>query len=255
MSDNIRIEYSFISKGTEKKGSHGYMAVSELSSENMRFITPQDHGSRYSVFDNTCLACPDIDITNLIVMRFQLIAALAMQEIKFAKNTTACIVGSGPVGVACAIECERLGLDRVLISRRKSLDNEMRTLNFSEINMRDYELFIDCTGNSEVINYIISNCKVGCTLLLIGTPANDVLINALIIHKKNIQLIGGHEINGVTWQNRQDKFDELYLWHKNRIGLFHKYVQFHSYTPNALSSVLNNDTFKPFNILTYSKNS
>ena len=110
---------------------------------------------------------------------------------------------------------------------------------------------IDCTGSSNVIDYIISNCETGSTILLVGTPENDTFLNIYNIHKKNIHLIGGHEITGIDWATRQKEFRNLYDWHKSRVGEFREYIHFYCYSVNTLRQILVNNTDKPFCVFEY----
>ena len=227
------------------------MAVSKKTKDNKRLITPQTHGSEFIRFDNTCLSCPDIDITNLVIMRFQLISMIALKRINTNKYIVACIIGGGSVGVAAAIECSRLGIDYFLVSRNKYASNYIKSIKWEELEISKFDFIIDCTGNSGVLNYVISNCAIGTTVLLLGSPPNNTFLDIYSIHEKNIQLIGGHEINGIGWPTRQKEFENLYNWHKDRIGEFSKYVQFHSYSVDALNHILVNDSDIPFHVFKY----
>ena len=247
----MQMEYSIISRGTERKGRKGYMAISERTVDGNRVIVPQNHGGGKVYVDDTCLVCPDINITNLVVMRFQLIALLAIKTIKSNEIKRACVFGSGAVGFATVIECFRLGIDAVLVSKKKYIDNHFATIEFENLEIEKYDLLIDCTGSYNVLDYIIFNCSQNSTILLIGVPPEKCIFDIHIIHKKNLQLIGGHEINGINWTVRQMEFEKLYNWHKNKMGEFDKYIQFHHYSISTLEKILNNNIDKPFNVFKY----
>ena len=176
---------------------------------------------------------------------------LALGKINAKKHIRACILGGGAVGVATAIECSRLGINKVLVSRKKYSSNYFKSIDWEELVINAYDLLIDCTGSSDVLNYIISNCAIGATILLVGSPDKNTFFDINYIHQKNIQLIGGHEINGIAWSTRQNEFENLYNWHKDRIGEFSEYVEFHNYYADSLRQILANDSIIPFHVFKY----
>ena len=68
-----------------------------------------------------------------------------------------------------------------------------------------------CSGNQHILNQVIDMVSENTVIVIIGTFQTSCFIDANLIHKKNLKLIGGREINGVSWEERQNFYDSIRL--------------------------------------------
>lgn len=100
-----------------------------------------------------------------------------------------------------------------------------------------YNTYIEATGKSNIIKEIIENVTENSSIFLLGTPREGTyLIDHLEIHRKNINIFGGHELNGHSWQNRNSCFIDLLK--KNRNKELKKFVNIYNEKTNIVNNVL-----------------
>jgi len=217
------IEYSIISKGTEREGSSkGYMAVTFCDSNKKRKILPIPHGIKKSHYNLHYLDVKeDVNIEKIAFSRFQLIPAIMYEKNRryFDKKESILVIGSGSVGFTTCMELCRQGHKKISLLIRKN--KQIKTNIFKEIygislnlisdfkKIKRFKYIIDATGNSDVLRKIVDLCNPFSTIFILGTPRKKPLINSLIIHRKNIHLIGCHEIIGLTNKERNYIFDNI----------------------------------------------
>ncbi len=219
------IEFSIISRGTEKESSsQGYMAVTSSNSLGERKLIPIPHGIKRTFEDFNSLDIKKrVSIEKIAFSRFQLISAIMYKEnkrlFKENKNEDILVIGSGSVGFTTCMELFRQGHKKIFILTRKNkkvpktifqkaYKSTLRQIN-SINEVKKFNMIIDATGNSNVLKEIIANCNPFSNIFILGTPRKKPLINVLMIHRKNIRLIGCHEIIGITQKERNELFDEL----------------------------------------------
>lgn len=215
------IEFSIISRGTEKEShSKGYMAVTYCDAHKKRKILLVPHGVRKSYASTNCLNIKDnVSIEKIAFSRFQLISAMMYKKNRsyFDKKKDILVIGSGSVGLTACMELARQGHKKIFLLSRKdkkiNLFKKIYGVDFKLIhNFKDIKKFsciIDATGNSNVLRKIINLCVPFSTIFILGTPRKNSKVDSLMIHRKNIRLIGSHEIFGVTNKERDDLFDEI----------------------------------------------
>ena len=117
------------------------------------------------------------------------------------------------------------------------MENNLQLFSFliDEDTIDDVNLYAFILPN-EVIE-IIENITENSSIFLLGTPREGTyLIDPLEIHRKNINIFGGHELNGHSWQNRNSCFIDLLK--KNRDKELKKFVNIYNETPNIVNNVL-----------------
>ena len=103
--------------------------------------------------------------------------------------------------------------------------------------IKNYNTYIDATGNSNVIKNIFDNINNGSTLILLGTPRDaEYLIDPLDIHRKSLKIFGGHELNGHTMDERRKLFKELL--NENKKYSFEKFVNIYMDETNIVNKIL-----------------
>lgn len=219
------IDYSIISRGTEKNGSKGYMSVSKII-DGYRYLLVQDHKEKNIVSFKDSLNCYDYDIYNIAFSRFELIPHLVLNRNNFKDNILIC--GLGNIGLTTLvylldnnykmIDIYTKDLSGYVIEGIKILnENYDIKLNLVDKVDKEYNTYIDTTGASSVLKNIFENIKFNKDIFLIGTPRESkYLIDPLLIHRNNLRIIGGHELREIDKKHRQDTFKELLQLNKDK---------------------------------------
>lgn len=219
------IEYSVISRGTEKSGSKGYMSISKKIDDS-RYLLVQDHKEKCIVSFKDSLKCFNYDINNIAFSRFELIPTLVLNRNTFKDNIL--ITGLGNIGITTLIhlldnnykdiDVYTNDFSEYVIKGIKIL-NEKYNVNINLVDKmnKEYNTYIDTTGVSEVLENIFKDIKFNKDIFLIGTPRESkFLIDPLLIHRNNLRIIGGHELRGIDKFLRQYTFKELLEKNSNK---------------------------------------
>lgn len=241
--EKLKIEYTIISRGTERYGSKGYMGVTE-SLDKKRYFVLVNHYEKYiqTLRDSFCFN-DEYTIENVTLSRFELIPKLVLQhKLGFVKERML-IYGLGSVGFATLIYLLDLGYKKIDVCVKDSSSkiiyaiNDLNIKYKSSINIvngitENYNTYIEATGSSDAIENIFKNVQDNSVIFLIGTPReNKYLINPLDIHRKNLEIFGGHELNGHNWEERNKAFIELLI--KNEDKYLGDFVNIYDYNVNS----------------------
>lgn len=247
MEKNLKIEYTIISRGTEKYGSKGYMGISEAK-DGKRYFVLSKHYEKTVQTLNDCFYFNDIySIESITLSRFELISKLALEEKKNFVKEKIIICGLGNVGFATLIYLLDLGYKEIDIVAKNNIEkvenainefNNKYTANLRLVSeIANYNTYIEATGKSSVIKEIIGNVKEHSSIFLLGTPREgEYLIDPLQIHRKNINIFGGHELTGHCWEERNRYFIELL--EKNKDKELRDFVNIYDASPNIVDKVL-----------------
>ena len=247
---DVKIDYSIISRGTEKYVNHGYMAISEIV-ESYRYILNVDHNiKKVTVIDNYLKAKSCYEIDNIVFSRFQLITSLMFSKHKSEIKDGVFIAGVGNVGITCLmylldqkfknITIYVKKVTKKIIDLSRIIYNSYNVeINFTDdLNINTYfNTYIDTTGDSFVINKIFDKSNFNNTIIILSTPRDDkYLISPLLINRKNLVVIGGHELNGVTVQDRQKAFENLLIANANKHFL-RKFINIYGFSLEKLKKI------------------
>ena len=239
----MRSEYSIVSIGTEKYGSGGYISISEIV-HNKRYIVPLNHDIDIISDVKEALVVPsELSIELIALSRFQLIPSLA-RNIQWKEISNALVIGGGALGFATYLELKRNNIKKVeLVSRRDALrkkyEANFEICDWLNVNWQEYDTFFECTGESENIKQIFENISYSSSIYLLGTPREGPYVNVLDIHRKNLKVIGAHELNGVPQKKRQEFLSEITAFYKG-LAIQGKYelVRQHNYSEKKLKEIL-----------------
>ncbi|MDD5865298.1 MAG: hypothetical protein PUD07_02250 [bacterium] len=246
----VKIEYSIVSRGTEKYNNCGYMGISGVVN-SYRYIINVDHNIKEVILNKGYLmADSKYNIYNIIFSRFQLITALTLKKQQNVIYDNVLIYGLGNVGITCLLYLLDNNYKKISIFvRNKKPRIELLSkivkeyynidINFiSSLNSKnEYKTFIDTTGNSQIIKSIFDNVNFNSTIIILSTPRDDeYLISPLIINRKNLTIIGGHEFNGITSKNRQIMFEKLLINNEDKLFL-NKFINVYDYSFEKLNSI------------------
>jgi len=215
-----KIDYSILSRGTEKYTKTGYMAISQ-SENNMRCLCSLDHGVKYSIKYQYPLYFHDrYSISNIAISRFQLISELYLKDNEIKDSIG--IIGIGSVGFGLLINLLDRGYKNIniYIKDNKYIENKIGILNkYYNVNVKiHYTLddldkninIFECVGSTSIIKDILNNITYNKNILLLGTPRdNEYVIDFLDIHRRNLSIVGIHEINGVCQEAREVLFNKI----------------------------------------------
>ena len=240
------IQYNIVSRGTEKAGSKGYMAITKKIHEERHLIV-QDHENALITHFKDSLPCYHYDIHTIAFSRFELIGALALQRISFSDDILLC--GLGNVGVTALIylldhdyrniriyiDSVKPYIQRMIRKLNKQYGAQLRIVDRIEL----AKTYIDTTGASSVLEAIFQDIKPFCTVFLIGTPRDgSYLIDPLCIHRNNLLVVGGHELKGIKKTERLRVFQEL-LEKNDKNPLLKDIVHINRYRKNIFMDILN----------------
>lgn len=222
------IEYTIVSRGTEKSGSQGYMGVTFIN-DNKRLFLLSKHFDKYiDTYKDSFEISSEYTIQNIAVSRFELMGALTLKKILNLIEDNIAIIGFGNIGFTCLLYLLENEYKNISIMNRKIKDyqktaikklNKLYNANIKFITDYDnhYNTYIEATGSSDVIKDIIESASNNSNVILIGTPRDEkYLINPLDINRKNLKIIGGHELNGHTIEERRELYAELLEKNKNK---------------------------------------
>ena len=224
----MNIQYNIVSHGTESQGnSDGYMAVSE-DINGSRFILPIPHKkTNCDDMKGSLQIKKDLSIEKITVARFGLISQLFVDNYKLAKNKKILVVGIGCVGFAC-VQILKLNNYKYVYYTDKSNANitEAEMIDNNKVNYHDFDVIIEATGKIDVLNKIIRECKIMSTIILLGTCREAGGIEPLLVHRKNLKILGAHELSGYTDKHRQKEFDKVVKLISKSKNDFKKVVSF-----------------------------
>lgn len=208
----MKIEYNIVSKGTERdSNSNGYMAVTEITG-GKRYILPISHSiqSVESLTKDYLFVDYQLPISSIAVARFALISKLVLERQNFNKNKNILVCGCGCVGYALLFNLWSMGYKNVTFTSLKEFN--LQFYNWQSpcsINYNNFDIIFDATGNNDVLETIFEKCKYMATIVLVGTPRHLPNVNLLQIHRKNLIVIGSHELFGYSGTERQNAFQEI----------------------------------------------
>ena len=242
------VEYSIISRGSEKYFKHGYMLITK-SIDNKRYILNQNHNSDEIIIDDTSLEFnDDYSIYNIAVSRFGLISRLLLDRINIEDNIF--ILGMGNIGFSLLIELLKKGYKNINIYSR-SIKNDLKSieeyfnvkLNVFDKIRGDSKVFIDTTGSSDVIKTIFECLEPMSSVIILSTPRdNEYLIDPLMVNRKNLTIYGGHEIFGYRKNKRKELFKKILQENKELESILIQYINIHDYSEEELNNIYNNKT-------------
>ena len=244
---NRKIEYSIVSRGTERYGSKGYMGVTN-SSDGKRIFVLSKHGEKYvSTYKDAMEFEDKYTIENIALSRFELISELAINNVKSMIKDNILIAGFGNLGFSCLIYLLNNGYKNINILTRKISKfqkeglrriNNMYNIDIKFVNdYKSYDTFIEATGSSDVIKNIIEEANYKSTIILLGMPKEETyLINPLDVARRNLAIFGGHELNGFTIKERKEIF--IKLLNENSSMDLKKFVNIYDYDKNIVEKIL-----------------
>lgn len=250
--NRVKIEYSIVSRGTEIYNNHGYMGISSIV-DCKRYILNVNHNVKESVINSGYLMVNSkYNIENIVFSRFQLITALTFEKIKASIPDGILIYGLGNIGISCLFYLLDNNYKNITVCIKKQSKRIVALLriirayynvnvNFVE-STRSYEEFktyIDTTGSSKVIESIFNNSNFNNNIIILSTPReDDYLISPLLINRKNLTIIGGHELNGVTNEQRQLVLEKLLKSNNNKTFL-NEFINVYDYSLKKLKEIKN----------------
>lgn len=243
-----KVRYSILSRGSEEKGGFkGYIWIGE---NNKKWVITQDeHGVTESISEKGILKCHSKkEIKKIAIARFQLMAAIMIKKNKslIKRKSNILVAGLGNVGLGTIFELLKIKRKNITIflrnNNKKSIIDEINNKYRADIkiinnvdDLKKFDTIIDTTGNIEVLDNILNSININTNLILMGTPRDGLDINLLFIHRKNIRIIGAHEINGISEKERQKLFtNTLKYCSKINLKSLNTFISIHKYTKSIV---------------------
>lgn len=241
------IEYTIVSRGTEKYGSKGYMGITKEENGKRHLILARHYDRYIDTYKDSFELAENYDIRNIAISRFELMSALTIDSITNFIKDDILIIGFGNVGFSCLVHLLKKGYHNISILTNNIKDfqisgleqlNKIFNSNIQFVNeIKNYNTYIEATGNSSVIKDIFDNTNNGSNLIFLGTPRDaEYLIDPLDIHRKSLKIFGGHELNGHTMDERRKIFKELL--DENKKYNFEKFVNIYMDETNIVNKIL-----------------
>lgn len=253
MKKTIKIQYSIVSRGTEKYNNYGYMAISEKI-DHYNYILNINHGIKIANYDENNLKInAKFNIQNIAFSRFQLIAALMYEQHKSNIFDNILLLGLGNIGITCLFYLLDKNYTNITIyikEKREYIKNLSKTIydaykiNINFIydleNLKDFKTIIDTTGSSIVLKNAFEKVEINTTFIILSTPReNSYLISPLVINRKNLTIIGGHEFNGISIKSRNKLMNKLLVFNEQK-QYIKEFVNIYDYSLNKLENIKNN---------------
>lgn len=245
----VRTQYSIISRGTEKYSNCGYIGISYPLNDK-QYILDINHGVLNSEINSHSIQFDayKYSIVNIALSRFELITQILLNRFKLRDNIL--ILGLGNIGFSCLYSLLNSGYKNIsiyspqkrynIISLEKHYNVKIKIVsNISD----DYDTYIEATGSSNVLKSIFAKIGTFKDIVILSTPRDkSFFIDPLIINRKNLIIVGGHEINGVNKKTRETIFNNLLKKNEPNVELIKKYVNIHSYSDKIVEELLKKKT-------------
>ena len=243
------IEYTIVSRGTEKYGSKGYMGITTINKEKRLLVLAKHFDKYIDTYKDSFEISSKYSIENIAVSRFELMSALAINPVINLIKDNILIVGFGNIGFTTLLYLLKKGYKNISILTRNIKEFQIKAVERLKVKYnanikfveeyKNYNCYIEATGSSEVIKNIVENAEYSSTIIFLGTPRDDeYLISPLDINRRNLRIIGGHELNGHTREERDVLFKELLK--ENDIDDLKQYVNIYMSNANIVNKILEN---------------
>ena len=240
----VKTKYSIVSRGTEKYSKHGYMGISEPVLDK-QYILDIDHGVLESELNDHVLEfkANTYSLSNIAVSRFELISRILLERYKVKDNIL--ILGFGNIGFTCLMSLLKLGYKNINVFTRNTsvninpLEDKFKTkVNFVHKIDDTYVTYIDTTGSSDIIQEVIEQSSSLKDIIILSTPRESkYLIDPLIINRKNLTIIGGHELNGIAKVWRNNLFKKILKENLDIEDILTLYVSVNEYSENNVKQL------------------
>ena len=248
----VDVDYSIVSRGTENYYGRGYNAITAIN-KSYRYLIDVDHGiKKIKLGSYTLKIHSKYSIYNIAFSRFQLITALMYEENHYIIKDGIFILGLGNVGFSCLMYFLDKKYKKIMIYVREINDriyklkkvvyNEFKVnLEFTTtfVDLNKYKTIVETTGDSNILEKMISLIDNKKVVIILSTLRDEkIKISPLIINRKNLVLIGGHEFNGVNNNTRQKIFDKLLNKNQNK-NYLKQFINIYKYSPKILENIKN----------------
>ncbi len=219
--DKRDIEYTVVSRGTEKYGSQGYIGIT-TPIDDKRLLVLSKHFDKYIDTYKDSFEIPiKYTIENIAISRFELMVALTLKPILNLIDDNILIIGLGNLGFTALLYLLENKYKNITIITNNIKDfqtNSIKKLNedykanikFTDSYNMAYNTYIEATGNSKVIENIMETAENLSNIIILGVPREEeYLINPLDVSRRSLRVIGGHELNGHSIKERDNLFKEL----------------------------------------------
>lgn len=240
----VKTKYSIISRGTERYSKHGYMGISEPVLDK-QYILDVSHGVLESELNDHVLEfkANTYSLSNIAVSRFELISRLVFERFKVRDNIL--ILGFGNIGFTCLLSLLKHGYKNISVFVRntnvdiKPLEDKFKTrINLVHIIDDSYITYIDTTGSSNIIQEVLEQCSSFKDILILSTPRESkYLIDPLAINRKNLTIIGGHELNGIDKIWRNNLFKKILKENLDIEDILTSYISLNEYSENNIKQL------------------
>ena len=240
----MKINYSIVSRGTEKYNNHGYMAIS-FDKENGYLFNSDHMTTNLTVKNDTLIFKNNYSISNIAISRFAIISRILLERVNVKDNILIC--GLGNVGFSLLLELLKMGYKNISVYSR-SIANDLSELenNYSvKINITNkitnkFNTYIDTTGSSTILSTVFNTVSPLSMIIILSTPREEkFLINPLMINRKSLSIYGAHEIFGVDLEFRKKLYNEILEENKSIEKLLNKYIDIHTYSEKELTNIKN----------------
>ena len=249
MEKELKINYSIVSRGTEKNSNHGYLAVTEENDNNIHILNI-DHGITKSKVDNSLVVKSIYEIENIAFSKFQLVTDIMYIDNHYKIKENILLLGLGNIGITCLFYLLDKKYKNITIYIRKirpyildviDIIKENYDINIKIINdlsnIDEYQTIIDTTGSSDIIKEVIDNMALRRTLIVLSTSiAKKDSISLLSINRKSISIIGSHELYGISQEKRNRRLNKLLVINQKKTFL-RKLVNIYKYSPQELKRI------------------
>ena len=240
----MKINYSVVSRGTEKYNNHGYMAI--CFDDINGYLFNSDHNTASpEVGNDTLVFKNEYTIENISTSRFALISRLLFERVELKDNILIC--GFGNIGFSLLLELLKKGYRNIYIYSRSIVNNinniEIKynvKINIVNNITDDFDTIIDTTGSSDVLENIFNTVKPMSSIVILSTPREEnFTINPLMINRKNLSIYGGHEIFGIDLEFRKELYNRILEENKDIEDLLKEYVSIHDYSEEEIINIKN----------------
>ena len=114
-------------------------------------------------------------------------------------------------------------------------------VNFVNKISNSYATYIDTTGSSDIIKNVIEQDFSMRDILILSTPRESTyFIDPLIINRKNLTIIGGHELNGIDKKWRNNLFKKILKENTELENILNTYISITAYSKSNVRKLIDN---------------